>query len=111
MNIAPKFDLVYLFIIVGIIFIILQFETLTTESLMTSLAFFDVVVGFILIIKGFVKWDMSYIFTGAFCALCSYYSYKEMSDFSLFFLILGGIVGVGNHVRKTFKNTIGRSQD
>jgi len=107
MKTRPKFDLIYLLILIGIIYLIVQFETLTTESLITYLAFFDVVVGFVLILKGFIKWDMSYIFTGAFCALSSYYSYKEMSDSSLFFLILGGLVGVGNHVRKTFKNTLG----
>lgn len=107
MKTKPQFDTVYLLVVIGIIFLITQVEKLTTVTLITYLAFFDVVVGFVLIIKGFVKWDMSYIFTGAFCALSSYYSYKDMSNSTLFFLILSGLVGVGNHVRKTFKNTLG----
>lgn len=107
LNSKPRFDFIYLLILLGIIFLIIQFDTLNTITLITYLAFFDIVLGFVFILKGFFKWDVSYIFTGAFCALCSFYSYKEMSDSSLFFLILGGLAGVGNHVRKTFKNLLG----
>ena len=102
-----RFDLIYLLILIGIIILIAQFEKLTTESLIIHLAFFDVIIGFLLILKGFVKWDMSYIFTGAFCALSSYYSYKEMSESALILLVLSGVLGVGNHIRKTFKSTLG----
>lgn len=103
----PRFDFIYLLTVIGIVFLIIQFDSLTTRSLLTYLAFFDIVIGFILILKGFFTWDMSYIFTGAFCALGSFYSFKEMSDSALFFLILSGLVGVGNHVRKTFKHFLG----
>lgn len=75
----PRFDFIYLLIVIGIIILIVQYDNLTTHSLLTHLAFFDIVLGFAFIIKGFAKWDMSYGFTGAFCALSSYYSYKEMS--------------------------------
>lgn len=103
----PRFDFIYLLIVIGIIVILVQLKTLTTHSLLTHLAFFDIVLGFIFIIKGFAKWDMSYIFTGAFCALSSYYSYKEMSESALILLVLSGILGVSNHIRKTYKNTLG----
>ena len=103
----PRFDFIYLLIVIGIIILIVQYDNLTTHSLLTHLAFFDIVLGFVFIIKGFAKWDMSYVFTGAFCALSSYYSFKEMSESALILLILSGILGVGNHVRKTFKSTIG----
>lgn len=103
----PRFDFIYLLIVIGIVILIVQYETLTTRSVLTYLAFFDIVLGFVFIIKGFVKWDMSYIFTGAFCALSSYYSYKEMSESALILLVLSGILGVGNHIRKTYKNTLG----
>ena len=106
-NKRPRFDFIYLLIVLGIIFLIIQFDTLDTVTLITYLAFFDIILGFAFILIGFIKWDMSYIVAGAFCALCSFYSYKEMSDSSLFFLILGGLAGVGNHVRKTFKNLLG----
>ena len=103
----PRFDIIYLIIVIGIVYLIIQFDRLTTESLIIHLAFFDIVVGFFLILKGFIKRDMSYVITGAFCALSSFYSYKDMSNSTLFFLILGGLVGVGNHVRNTLKNIIG----
>ena len=103
----PRIDIIYLIVLIGIIFVAVKSETLNTQNLITYLAFFDVVVGVVLIIKGFVTWDMSYIFTGAFCTLSSYYSWKDMSDLSLVLLILSGLVGVGNHVRKTFKNLFG----
>lgn len=107
MKSKPKFDLIYLLIVIAIVFILAKHKTLNPGTLLLYLAFFDVILGFALIIKGFISWDMSYIITGAFCALCSYYAYKEMSDSALLFLILGGLVGMGNHIRKTFKNTLG----
>lgn len=107
MKSKPKFDLIYLIILIAVVFFLAKHKTLNTGTLLTYLAFFDIVLGFAFIIKGFISWDMSYIFTGAFCALCSYYAYKEMSDAALLFLILGGLVGIGNHLRKTFKNTLG----
>ncbi|MBU1013124.1 MAG: hypothetical protein KKG99_08955 [Bacteroidetes bacterium] len=107
MDKKPKFDFIYLLIVIGIIFLLVKHQDLSTENLILYLVFFDIVVGFVLIGKGFFKWDMSYIFTGAFCALCAYYSYKEMNDSSLLFLIIGGLVGIGNHVRKSFKKYIG----
>ncbi len=103
----PGLDFVYILVVIGVIYFLFVNKDLSSQSLLLHLAFFDIVVGFVLIIKGFIKWEMSYIVTGAFCALCSFYAYKEMSDAALFFLILGGIVGVGNHVRKTLKKFIG----
>ncbi len=103
----PRFDFIYFLVVIAVILLIIQYESLTTGTLITYLAFFDIVVGFALIIKGFLKWEMSYIITGAICALLAYYAWKDMSDTSLIFLILGGLVGVGNHVRKTFKNFLG----
>lgn len=102
----PRLDFLYLLILVCIIYLLLQYNNLTTESLISHLVFFDIIIGFLLIIMGLVKWKMSYIITGSFCALCAFYSSKNISDFTLFFLIVGGLVGVGNHIKETMGKII-----
>ena len=64
----------------------------------------DIIVAFVSIIRGFSRSDMSFVFSGAFCGLTALSNLNDPSVMTLIFAILGMVVGVGNFLRKGFRD-------
>lgn len=100
----PKLDIIYLLSFIGIVYLTTRHNHLSVYTLIDHLVLYDIFIGIILILKGLIARDTSYVIAGLISIMCTYSAINDHSTKTLIFLILGGLTGVGNHIRKTTSN-------
>jgi len=102
----PKISLVYIAIVVIVFYYVYKTYGDNLGQLIVTFAVIDCVIAILAIVKGFARGKMGMVAGGAICGIIAFSAVKDISYTSLFFQILGGIVGVGAFIINTLEDVL-----
>jgi uncharacterized membrane protein YbhN (UPF0104 family) len=106
MNPRPKINLIYIVVVIAVYFYVHENYGNNLQQFILTFAVVDIVIAIFAIGKGLIKWQMWSIIAGGICAFIAYGSTKDISYASLFFQVLGGLVGVNGFIAKSTKKIL-----